>query len=165
MLYPDQTAEYIAQRCEQPAKPKAWCADDSGLPRETAKILERKLTVKYSEELERIKPLAIEAIEKRITHRLDVVDRYLTDDVLEAKLEKASLKDTGIYEAIFLDKLLTIKGQPTAILKLEDSMRLDELGTAIMREIKNRGLTATLTRETAEITAIGDTRPTADRGQ
>ena len=165
MLYPDQTAEYIAQRCEQPAKPKAWCADDSGLPRETAKILERKLTVKYSEELERIKPLAIEALEKRITHRLDVVDRYLTDEVLEAKLAKASLKDTGIYEGIFLDKLLTIKGQPTAILKIEDSMRLDELGTAIIREIKNRGLTATLTERTMEVATVGDTGPTPNRGQ
>ena len=165
MLYPEQTAEYIAQRCEQPTKLKKWCAEDSGLPKETAKLLERKLKVQYSEELERVKPLAIEALERRITHRLDVVDRYLTDEVLEAKLTKASLKDTGIYEAIFLDKLLTIKGQPTAILKVEDSMRLDELGTAILREIKNRGLTATLTRETAEITTIGDSRPTTDRGQ
>lgn len=164
MLYPEQTAEYIAQRCEQPAKPKAWCADDSGLPRQTAKLLERKLAVRYSEELERVKPLAIEALEKRITHRLDVVDRYLSDEVLEAKLEKATLKDIGIYEGIFLDKLLTIKGQPTAILKIEDSMKLDELGTAILKEIKNRGLTATLTERTAEI-ACGGVGPTADGSQ
>ena len=161
MLYPDQTAEYIAQRCEQPAKLKKWCAEDSGLPLGTAKLLERKLKVQYSEELERIKPLAIEALEKRITHRLDVVDRYLTDEVLEAKLEKASLKDTGIYEGIFLDKLLTIKGQPTAILRVEDSLKLDELGVAILKEIKQRGLSATLTERSVEVDLAGDTGPPA----
>lgn len=151
--YPDGMAEYLLQRLEQPSKPKTFCAEDSGIPRQTLKIIEKKMAVQYSEDLERLKPLAIEALEKRITHRLDVIDRYLTDEVLEAKLEKAGLKDIGIYEGIFLDKLLTIKGQPTAILRIEDSMKLDELGTAILKEIKNRGLTATLTERTATLEA------------
>ena len=158
--YPEQTAEYILQRCEQPAKPKTWCADDSALPRDAAKRLERKLAVRYSEDIERIKPLAVEAIEKRVTHRLDVIFRYLTDEVLEAKLAGASLKDLGIYEGIFLDKLLLIKGQPTAIFKVEDSMKLDELGAAILREIKQRGLSATLTERSVEVDLAGASGPT-----
>lgn len=160
--YPEQVAEYIVQRCEQPTKPKVWCADESGLPRRTAQHLEQKLKVQYSEELERIKPLAIDALEKRVTHRLDVLDRYLTDEVLTAKLEKAGLKDTGIYEGIFMDKLLLLKGQPTSILKIEDSMKLDELGTAILREIKQRGLSATLTQQIVEVAVAGPAGTSTD---
>src|SRR3990167_1727804 len=118
--YPEQTAEYILQRCEQPSKPKTWCADDSALPLDAAKRLERKLAVRYSEDIERIKPLAVEAI----------------------------------------DKLLLIKGQPTAILKVEDSMKLDELGAAILREIKQRGLSATLTERSVEVDLAGASGPT-----
>lgn len=160
--YPEAAAEYIFQRVSQPEKPKAWCADDSRLPRESARLLEKRLQTTYSEDLEQVKPLAVEALEKRITHRLNVLDSYLTDDILIAKIEKASLKDTGIYEGIFLDKLLALKGQPVAILRVEDSLKLDELGTAILKEIKQRGLTATLTQQTAqfEVPPVSPTRST-----
>lgn len=149
--YPDQAAEYILQTAEEPTKPRTWRAEDSKLPLNAARALDRKLQQKYSGEMEQIRPLATEALERRLTRRLDIVDRYLDEETLLSKLSESRLKDIGIYEAILLDKLLVIRGQPTAILRMEDSMKLDELGQAILQEIRRRGLSATLTERTAEV--------------
>src|SRR5437867_10187450 len=86
------------------------------------------------------KPVHNSKLEKRISHRLDILASYLQDDVLVDKLDKTKLKDIIILEAILIDKLLALRGHPSSILRVEDSRKLDEVGGLILAEIKRRGL-------------------------
>lgn len=86
------------------------------------------------------KALSQEELEKRLSWRLEWIDRYLTPEVLLKKMERTSLKDLGIYMGITMEKLLLMRGQPTAILGTDERKQLDELAPALLREIQRRGL-------------------------
>jgi hypothetical protein len=100
------------------------------------------------------KPVPNAKLEKRISHRLDILASYLQDDVLVDKLEKTKLKDIIILEAILIDKLLALRGHPSSILRVEDSRKLDEVGSLILDEIKRRGLVVNLQERKAEISVL-----------
>jgi hypothetical protein len=91
-----------------------------------------------------------ESLERRVARRLNVIDRYLTDDKLFALLKLSSLKEVGIYEGIMMDKSLLLKGQPTVIIGNEDRKTLDENMPRLLAEMKRRGLITSVSERKVE---------------
>jgi hypothetical protein len=77
---------------------------------------------------------------KRVTRRLNVLDRFLTDDKLVELLAFSSLKEIGVYEGIMLDKSMVLQGQPTVIIGNDERKELRETLPRLMDELKRRGL-------------------------
>ena len=91
-----------------------------------------------------------ESLERRVARRLNVLDRYLTDDKLFALLQLSSLKEIGIYEGIMMDKSLVLKGQPTVIIGNEDRKAMDEVMPRLLVEMKKRGLITSVSERKIE---------------
>jgi hypothetical protein len=91
-----------------------------------------------------------ESLERRVARRLNVLDRYLTDDKLFALLQLSSLKEIGIYEGIMMDKSLVLKGQPTVIIGNEDRKAMDEVMPRLLTELKKRGLITSVSERKIE---------------
>jgi len=81
-----------------------------------------------------------ESLQRRVTRRLNVLDRFLTDDKLVELLAFSSLKEIGIYEGIMLDKSLVLQGQPTVIIGNDDRTAMASVLPRLMDELKRRGL-------------------------
>ena len=81
-----------------------------------------------------------ESLQRRVTRRLNVLDRYLTDDKLVELLTFSSLKEIGIYEGIMLDKSLVLQGQPTVIIGSDDRNAMASVLPRLMDELKRRKL-------------------------
>jgi hypothetical protein len=128
----------------------------SGLPERTCGDLSKRIETRYHE-LEGLKPVAREILEKRISHRLDVIDAYLDDETLLEKLKEAKLKDIGVFEGIQLDKLLVLRGQPNQIISMADHSKLDDLGPALLQELNRRQLKVTATETKTERTVEMET--------
>ncbi len=71
----------------------------------------------------------------RIGH--SVVFIYMDD----FSMAGAAVKDLAISAGIMVDKARLLKGEPTTIYRHEDVRKLDELGAALMKEMKRRGIT------------------------
>jgi hypothetical protein len=56
------------------------------------------------------------------------------------KLKKATVQQLSISAGVLTDKVRLLKGEPTAIYRHEDVRKLDELGTALVKEFKRRGM-------------------------
>ena len=91
-----------------------------------------------------------ESLERRVARRLNVLDRYLTDDKLFALLQLSSLKEIGIYEGIMMDKSLVLKGQPTVIIGNEDRKAMEEVMPRLLVELKKRGLITSVSERKIE---------------
>ena len=83
-----------------------------------------------------------ESLQRRVTRRLNVLDRFLTDDKLVELLSFSSLKEIGIYEGIMLDKSLVLQGQPNVIIGSDEREALKKSLPRLMEELKRRGLLA-----------------------
>lgn len=81
-----------------------------------------------------------ESLLRRVTRRLNVLDRFLTDDKLVELLAFSSLKEIGIYEGIMLDKSMVLQGQPTIIIGNDQRQELKDTLPRLMEELKRRGL-------------------------
>ena len=57
------------------------------------------------------------------------------------KLLEAKEQQLAISFGILVDKSRLLKGEPTAIYSHEDMRKLDDLGVALMKEMKRRGIT------------------------
>ncbi len=91
----------------------------------------------------------------RVDGQLERLQDYLDKDgTFEGKLEKSTFKDIMVAQAVLVDKLLLLDGQPTQIIGTAERSKLDELLPALHKEIQRRGLSATLTERTrtAELT-------------
>lgn len=102
--------------------------------------------------------LTAEVMEKRASAIMDVVDDYLKGKDgaylnLTDKLEKASLKDVGIFSGIITDKMLTLRAQTPQAWSPQEATKADELLLALMNEVKSRGLTVKATERTIEVAA------------
>jgi hypothetical protein len=97
-----------------------------------------------------------DSLQRRVARRLNVLDRFLTDDKLIELLSFSSLKEVGIYEGILLDKSLVLTGQPTVIIGNEDRGRLDSVLPKLMTELKRRGLITSLSERKIEFTSPSD---------
>lgn len=91
-----------------------------------------------------------ESLQRRVARRLNVLDRYLTDDKLIELLAASSLKEVGIYEGIMLDKSLVLQGQPTVIIGSDDRKRLDEAMPRLLTELRRRNLITSMSERTVE---------------
>jgi hypothetical protein len=96
-----------------------------------------------------------ESLERRVSRRLNVLDRYLTDERLLALLGASSLKEVGIYEGIMLDKALVLKGQPTVIIGSEDRAHIDQLLPRLLSELRNRKLITTVSERKVQFQDAG----------
>lgn len=95
-----------------------------------------------------------ESLERRVARRLNVLDRFLTDERLIALLQQSSLKEVGIYEGIMLDKSLVLKGQPTVIIGSEDRQAMDSVLPRILAELRRRNLTTTVSERKIEFQPV-----------
>ena len=57
------------------------------------------------------------------------------------KLAEAKEHQLAISFGVLVDKARLLKGEPTAIYSHKDAKKLDELGVALMSEMKRRGIT------------------------
>ena len=96
-----------------------------------------------------------ESLQKRVARRLNVVDRFLTDDKLIELLSFSNLKEVGIYEGILLDKSQVLSGQPNVIIGSEDRNRINEVMPRLMSELKRRGLITTVSERKVEFRNAG----------
>lgn len=83
-----------------------------------------------------------ESLQRRVTRRLNVLDRFLTDDKLIELLAMSSLKEIGVYEGIMLDKSLVLQGQPTVIIGNDERATMTDMLPRLMNELKRRGMLA-----------------------
>ena len=103
--------------------------------------------------------LTADIMEERAGRIMDVIDNYLKggDDenysTLLGKLDKATLKDIGIFMGITTDKMLTLRAQQPGQWSPQEATKADELLVALMNEVKSRGLTVTATERKIEVTA------------
>lgn len=104
-------------------------------------------------EIRRGKHIPNEVLETRITDRLTTVHGYLTEPKLLEKLEKANLKEIGVYEGILLTHLLHLRGKGITPTIDGDNRKLSELMPVILTELKQRGLTAKFTERAMEVVA------------
>ncbi len=91
-----------------------------------------------------------ESLERRVARRLNVLDRYLTDDKLLTLLGGSSLKEIGIYEGIMLDKSLVLKGQPTVIIGNNERSTIDSALPKLLAELRRRNLITTVSERKIE---------------
>ena len=57
------------------------------------------------------------------------------------RIKKATVQQLMVAFGVLVDKTRLMKGEPTAIYRHEDVRKLDELGTALMKEMARRGIT------------------------
>ena len=57
------------------------------------------------------------------------------------RIKKATVQQLMVAFGVLVDKTRLLKGEPTAIYRHEDVRKLDELGTALMKEMARRGIT------------------------
>ena len=100
--------------------------------------------------------VAKESLQRRVTRRLNVIDRYMTDDKLIELLSFCSLKDIGIYEGILLDKSQVLSGNPNVIIGSDERARINEVMPRLMTELKRRGLITTMTERKVEFASMPD---------
>ena len=102
--------------------------------------------------------LTADVMEERAGRIMDVIDDYLKGgdesySTLLYKLDKATLKDIGIFMGITTDKMLTLRAQQPGQWSPQEATKADELLVALMNEVKSRGLTVTATERKIEVTA------------
>ena len=98
-----------------------------------------------------------ESLERRIARRLNVVDRYLSDERLAELLSISGLKEIGVYEGIMMDKALVIRGQPTVIVGSEDRTAMDTVLPKLINEMRRRKLITTVSERKMEFVSTEDT--------
>ncbi len=99
-----------------------------------------------------------ESLERRVARRLNVLDRYLTDERLLSLLALSGLKEVGIYEGIMMDKALVLKGQPTVIIGNEDRSQIDAVLPRLLAELKRRKMITSVSERKIEFTSPGGER-------
>ena len=97
-------------------------------------------------------PVTKESLERRVSRRLNVLDRYLTDDKLIELMAFSTLKEIGIYEAIMLDKALILKGQPNVIIGQSDRQDMQDALPRLLADLKRRKLITTVSERKIEFT-------------
>ena len=141
------------ERLGDPQASRALIAIRAESTEDRVKAVEKRILERNAEMAERIAPVTKDTLERRVSERLAIIDAFLTTDKIIEKLEKANLKDIGIYEGILMDKLAAIRGAPAANMSPTDHAKVDQLLPALMEVMKQRGITATATERKVEFTS------------
>ena len=108
-----------------------------GFPPTTARRIMQRLEARYAPLNDAIRKVKSEELIGLLEDRAQRCLFYMDD----FSMAGASVKDLAISTGIMTDKARLLKGEPTAIYGHEDSRKLDELGAALMKEMKRRGIT------------------------
>ena len=95
-----------------------------------------------------------ESLERRVARRLNILDRYLTEERLVAMLEKAPLREVGVYEGIMMDKSLILQGQPTVIVGNDDRANIEQVLPKLLNELRRRKLITSVSERKIEFTDV-----------
>jgi hypothetical protein len=91
----------------------------------------------YAAPLAEKKRMKLEQLKAILEDQLHRSARFMTDD----KLAEASARDLAVAQAAWIEKLQLVKGQPTAIISDHERKQMNELGTALLNEMRRRGIT------------------------
>ena len=91
-----------------------------------------------------------ESLERRVARRLNILDRYLTEERMIAVLEKAPLREIGVYEGIMMDKSLILQGQPTVIVGNDDRANIEQVLPKLLNELRRRKLITSVSERKIE---------------
>ena len=102
--------------------------------------------------------LTADIMEDRAGRIMDVIDDYLKGgdesySTLLYKLDKATLKDIGIFMGITTDKMLTLRAQQPGQWSPQEAASMDDALVALMQEVQRRGLKVTATERKIEVNA------------
>jgi hypothetical protein len=100
-----------------------------------------------------------ESLERRVARRLNVLDRYLTDQRLTELLSISGLKEIGIYEGIMMDKAMVLKGQPTVIVGSADRNNLESVLPKLLNEMRRRKLITSVRERRIDFTETNEAEP------
>lgn len=78
--------------------------------------------------------------DKELLARIEDIAARLVNSFTDAELMRMAPTQKGILLGILIDKRQILRGQPTAILSIEDRRNLLELVPALVREVERRGL-------------------------
>ena len=102
------------------------------------------------------KALKNEQLERRISHQLNVIASFLSDETLLTLLHGARLREIIGCEEVLMDKLLELRGRVPTGLMPSESLRIDLVAATLIDELKRRGITAQLTERKIELKAEPD---------
>ncbi len=139
---PDETAELLDIALE-PYASIAAAAETCGFPKSTARNLMKRIAARYKPLRDAIKPVKDEEMILLLEDRARRALLYC-DDFVMAGAPAQALMTTA---AIAIDKARLLKGEPTAITRLQDIRKLDEVGELLMAEMKRRGKLIDVTPE------------------
>ena len=131
---PDETAELLGMALEPYASIGA-AAEACGFPKSTARNLMKRIAARYKPLRDAIKPVKDEEMTLLLEDRARRCLLYADDFAMAG----ASLQSLITSAAIAIDKTRLLKGEPTAITRLQDIRQLDEIGELLMAEMKRRG--------------------------
>ena len=102
---------------------------------------------------EKTPPVSTEELESRLSTRLNGINDYFSPDKFQEVLATCKPKEVAVMEAIYLDKLMALRQPSTPTITPAQQHNADKVFTALMDEMKRRGLQATLTERKAVISA------------
>jgi hypothetical protein len=72
---------------------------------------------------------------------------------------ESKLKEIAIAEAIYMDKSLILKGQPTLIVGAAERVKLNEVMPALLAEMRRRNMTTTVSERQIKFEGADATKP------
>ena len=110
-------------------------AEFLGIAQRTAHNLYERLRTEYLPELEELREYATKDFLALLDDRVGRALQHLTDE----KLEKAEVRDLAVAIGILIEKRQLLRGEPTAIISVEERRQLIEIIPLIVAEAKRRG--------------------------
>ncbi len=107
-----------------------------GFPPTTARRIMQRLEARYAPLNDAIRKVKREELIDLFEDRAQRCLFYMDD----FSMAGAAVKDLAISAGIMTDKARLLKGEPTTIYSHQDIRKLDELGAALMKEMKRRGI-------------------------
>lgn len=138
---PEKYAELVAMVAEDPETTFVRLAEACGLGPKAASAIVKRLETKYL-------PVAEES--KRITRDglIDLIGEkipLLLNGITVEKRDASDLRGIAVALGILVEKQQLLKGEPTQIMTFEERRNLNELGPAMVQELKRRGMAIDVT--------------------
>lgn len=132
---PDQGADALIE-ANDPFLSIAQAAKKVGLSEKVIHALRGRLRARFEPVNREVKEYTTKHFQGMVETRLHMALHYLDDYVMAA----ASAKDLGIVIGILTEKRQLLRGEPTAIMSIEERLSLNELIPSVLREAKRRGM-------------------------
>ncbi|MCI0556754.1 MAG: hypothetical protein L0287_37925 [Anaerolineae bacterium] len=105
-------------------------------------------------------PLSKDILIQRVSRRLDIIDKFLSDDknlmtLLSVAASKGKLHDIGTYESNLITSFLDLTGDPSVLVGHAERGQLQSVLPKILALLEKRGLIATATERKLEVSVNG----------